>query len=114
MIGVEGHNPSGHCLVASRVIDSFPLSNSVHPQDQDAPSAKRIAMDQAPQMKPLPRTGKTISMVTTTTFYFLFIAIISMVAIVVICKCEFQFITQLFIINHIFSGKIVSPFRVIF
>lgn len=62
MIGVEGHNPSGHCLVASRVIDSFPLSNSVHPRDQDAPSAKRIAIDQASQMKPLPRTGKAISM----------------------------------------------------
>lgn len=62
VIGVEGHNPSGHCLVASRVIDSFPVSNSLYPQDQDAPSAKRLAMDQASQMKPLPRTGKTISM----------------------------------------------------
>jgi DNA polymerase alpha subunit B len=62
VIGVEGHNPSGHCLIASRVIDSFPVSNSLHPHDQDAPSAKRLAMDQASQMNSLPRTRKTISM----------------------------------------------------
>lgn len=41
MIGVEGHNPSGHCLIATKVIDYLPSS-----LDDDLPPAKKLAMDQ--------------------------------------------------------------------
>lgn len=40
MIGIEGHNPSGHCLVASKLVDSLPLSVSL---DEDLPPAKKQA-----------------------------------------------------------------------
>ncbi|KAL3835659.1 hypothetical protein ACJIZ3_010395 [Penstemon smallii] len=46
VVGVEGHNPSGHCLIASKIIDYVPLSaisNEQHP-------AKRQAMDQNLQL----------------------------------------------------------------
>ncbi|CAL9048189.1 unnamed protein product [Musa banksii] len=41
VIGVEGHNPSGHCLIATKVIDYLPSS-----LDDDLPPAKKLAMDQ--------------------------------------------------------------------
>eukprot|EP01018_Ginkgo_biloba_P022864 Gb_31734 [translate_table: standard] len=63
VIGVEGHNPSGHCLVASRVVDSFPLLNPLEIHDQDAPSAKRLALDQTSEKVSLPITPKAISVV---------------------------------------------------
>eukprot|EP01018_Ginkgo_biloba_P020201 Gb_04482 [translate_table: standard] len=63
VIGIEGHNPSGHCLVASRVVDSFPLVNPLEIHDQDAPSAKRPALDQTSEKVSLPITPKTISVV---------------------------------------------------
>ncbi|CAH9077656.1 unnamed protein product [Cuscuta epithymum] len=43
VIGIEGHNPSGHCLVASKVIDHIPLSAS---SDENLHPAKKQAMDQ--------------------------------------------------------------------
>lgn len=43
MVGVEGHNPSGHCLIASKIIDRAPLSLS---SNEDSHPAKRHAMDQ--------------------------------------------------------------------
>ncbi|XP_027153636.1 DNA polymerase alpha subunit B [Coffea eugenioides] len=40
VVGVEGHNPSGHCLVASKIIDYVPLSVSssenLHPPKKQA------------------------------------------------------------------------------
>ncbi|KAH9305014.1 hypothetical protein KI387_009418, partial [Taxus chinensis] len=62
VIGVEGNNPSGHCLVASRVVDSFPISYPLHLGDSDKPSAKRLAVDRNSQISSLPKTPKAISM----------------------------------------------------
>ncbi|XP_066378201.1 uncharacterized protein [Miscanthus floridulus] len=40
VVGIEGHNPSGHCFVASKLIDSIPVS-----VDAQLPSAKKQAID---------------------------------------------------------------------
>ncbi|KAG6525019.1 hypothetical protein ZIOFF_014971 [Zingiber officinale] len=40
VIGVDGHNPSGHCLIASKVFDFVP-----NPPDVDCPPAKKLAID---------------------------------------------------------------------
>ncbi|XP_050207491.1 uncharacterized protein LOC126656912 [Mercurialis annua] len=43
VVGVEGQNPSGHCLIASKLIDSVPISAT---PDGDLPPAKKQALDQ--------------------------------------------------------------------
>uniref|UniRef100_A0A2C9UTU0 DNA polymerase alpha subunit B n=1 Tax=Manihot esculenta TaxID=3983 RepID=A0A2C9UTU0_MANES len=43
IVGVEGHNPSGHCLIASKVVDYVPLLAS---PDEDLHPAKKQAVDQ--------------------------------------------------------------------
>ncbi|XP_058072274.1 uncharacterized protein LOC131221141 [Magnolia sinica] len=42
VIGIEGHNPSGHCFIAAKVVDSLPLL--VTP-NTDLPPAKKQALD---------------------------------------------------------------------
>ncbi|KAJ4960012.1 hypothetical protein NE237_019922 [Protea cynaroides] len=49
VVGVEGHNPSGHRLVASKVIDAIPL---LVPPDVGLPPAKKQALDQDFQPSP--------------------------------------------------------------
>lgn len=39
VVGIEGHNPSGHCFIASKLIDSIPIS-----VDDQLPSAKKQAV----------------------------------------------------------------------
>lgn len=46
VVGVEGHNPSGHCLVASKIIDYVPLSVS---SNENLHPAKKQALDQTVQ-----------------------------------------------------------------
>ncbi|MQL85397.1 hypothetical protein Taro_017917 [Colocasia esculenta] len=72
VIVVEGQNPSGHCLIASKVTDSLPLS--IH---SSVPSAKRQAIGQEDQSGVPPYTPKVLSMVIaagpfTTTDNLLF------------------------------------------
>ncbi|KAL5991145.1 hypothetical protein ACLOJK_012051 [Asimina triloba] len=43
VIGIEGHNPSGHCLTALRLVDSLPFP--VNP-NADLPPAKKQAVDE--------------------------------------------------------------------
>ncbi|KAI9170464.1 hypothetical protein LWI28_028412 [Acer negundo] len=43
VVGIEGHNPSGHCLIASKVIDSVPLPV---PTDVNVHPIKKQALDQ--------------------------------------------------------------------
>lgn len=43
VVGVEGHNPSGHCLIASKIVDRIPLSVS---STENLPPTKKQAMDQ--------------------------------------------------------------------
>jgi hypothetical protein len=40
VVGIEGHNPSGHCFVASKLIYSIPVS-----VDAQLPSANKQAID---------------------------------------------------------------------
>ncbi|KAL2484471.1 putative microtubule-associated protein futsch [Abeliophyllum distichum] len=42
VVGVEGHNPSGHCLIASKIVDYVPLSV---PSNENLPPAKKQAVD---------------------------------------------------------------------
>ncbi|KAG8365945.1 hypothetical protein BUALT_Bualt17G0024700 [Buddleja alternifolia] len=46
VVGVEGHNPSGHCFIASKIIDYVTLS----PTSDEHHPAKRQAMDQKLQL----------------------------------------------------------------
>ena len=41
VVGVEGHNPSGHCLIASRLMDAVPLSAATEFEEQLEPPSKR-------------------------------------------------------------------------
>ncbi|KAL8254299.1 hypothetical protein R6Q59_032520 [Mikania micrantha] len=43
VVGVEGHNPSGHCLIATKIVDHVPLSV---PDDDNLRQTKRQAVDQ--------------------------------------------------------------------
>ncbi|GJX84087.1 DNA polymerase alpha subunit B, partial [Tanacetum coccineum] len=42
VVGVEGHNPSGHYLIATKIVDYVPLSV---PDEEDSRQTKRIALD---------------------------------------------------------------------
>ncbi|KAK1438162.1 hypothetical protein QVD17_03965 [Tagetes erecta] len=42
VVGVEGHNPSGHCLIATKIVDYIPLSVS---HDDSSHETKTQAMD---------------------------------------------------------------------
>ncbi|KAA3453291.1 DNA polymerase alpha subunit B-like isoform X1 [Gossypium australe] len=67
VVGIKGHNPSGHCLIASELVDSVPLSIAA---DADLPPTKKQALDEEIQATHLssmptettmdpPNTGKT-------------------------------------------------------
>lgn len=45
IIGVEGHNPSGHCLVVTRLVDSIPINVHDGNFGAEVPHAKRQATD---------------------------------------------------------------------
>ncbi|XAR64436.1 DNA-directed DNA polymerase [Bertholletia excelsa] len=47
IVGVEGHNPSGHCLIASKIIDYIPFSVS---NDENLHPAKKQALNQEFQL----------------------------------------------------------------
>lgn len=42
VVGIMGHNPSGHCFIASKLMDSIPLSVAA---DEDLHPAKKPALD---------------------------------------------------------------------
>ncbi|KAL6186378.1 hypothetical protein ACLB2K_042498 [Fragaria x ananassa] len=42
VVGIAGHNPSGHCFIASKLIDSIPLSAAA---DEELHPAKKPALD---------------------------------------------------------------------
>ncbi|XWS34618.1 hypothetical protein CRYUN_Cryun21dG0053400 [Craigia yunnanensis] len=43
VVGIKGHNPSGHYLIASELVDSVPLSIAA---DTNLPPAKKLALDE--------------------------------------------------------------------
>lgn len=60
VVGVEGHNPSGHCLIASKLIDYVPLSVS---ENENLHPAKKPAMDQNLQLTDASCALQELSMV---------------------------------------------------
>lgn len=68
VVGIEGHNPSGHCLIASKLIDSIPL-----PVDDDLNlhPAKKQALDQEIQSTNVISRPEEISMVCKLSSYII-------------------------------------------
>ncbi|CAL0308757.1 unnamed protein product [Lupinus luteus] len=82
VVGIEGHNPSGHCLVASKVVDSIPTSGA---DDEDLKSAKRQAIDKENQPTGLVCKQRELSMIIaagpfTTTDNLLFEPLVELLA----------------------------------
>ncbi|KAK6242230.1 DNA polymerase alpha/delta/epsilon [Theobroma cacao] len=74
VVGIEGHNPSGHCLIASEIVDSVPLTIAA---DTNLPPAKRQALNEEIQATNLSSTPTEISVIIaagpfTTTDNLLF------------------------------------------
>ncbi|XP_020961340.1 LRR receptor-like serine/threonine-protein kinase GSO1 [Arachis ipaensis] len=57
VVGIEGHNPSGHCLVASKLVDSIPPTSVA--DDKDLNPAKKLAIDKS---QPIDITSKKIEL----------------------------------------------------
>ncbi|KAF6156904.1 hypothetical protein GIB67_000444 [Kingdonia uniflora] len=82
VVGIEGHNPSGHCLIASKVVDSIPLSVS---SDLELPPSKKQAVDQEFQPNAPSTTSEELSLIVaagpfTTTDNLLFQPLIELLA----------------------------------
>ncbi|XP_068665960.1 uncharacterized protein [Aristolochia californica] len=82
VIGIDGHNPSGHCLIASKVVDFLPLSAST---DEGLPPLKKQAVDV--EYKPLSPcvSSESLSLVIaagpfTTTDNLLFEPLVELLA----------------------------------
>ncbi|GMI90207.1 DNA polymerase alpha 2, EMBRYO DEFECTIVE 2814 [Hibiscus trionum] len=60
VVGIKGHNPSGHCLIASELVDYIPLSIAA---DTDLPPAKKQALDEEIQATNLSSTPTEITMI---------------------------------------------------
>ncbi|KAG4202013.1 hypothetical protein ERO13_A05G311350v2 [Gossypium hirsutum] len=60
IVGIKGHNPSGHCLIASELVDSVPLSIAA---DADLPPTKKQALDEEIQATHLSSTPTETTMV---------------------------------------------------
>lgn len=60
VVGIEGHNPSGHCLIASKVVDSIPLSEMV---DVNLHPTKKQALDKEIQSDDLSSKQAELSVV---------------------------------------------------
>ncbi|KAJ8758916.1 hypothetical protein K2173_002695 [Erythroxylum novogranatense] len=58
IVGIEGHNPSGHCLIASKLVDCVPLSASA---DVSTHPAKKQALDQQIQSDDLSKKQEVLS-----------------------------------------------------
>nr|POE58034.1 isoform 2 of dna polymerase alpha subunit b [Quercus suber] len=60
VVGIEGHNPSGHCLIASKLVDSIPLSTAA---DVNLHPAKKQALDQEIQSTDLSHKREELSVI---------------------------------------------------
>ncbi|GAV81162.1 LOW QUALITY PROTEIN: DNA_pol_E_B domain-containing protein, partial [Cephalotus follicularis] len=60
VVGIEGQNPSGHCLIASKRIDSIPFTVTA---DEKLHPAKKVALGQEILSADVPYTQKEISKV---------------------------------------------------
>ncbi|XP_061338738.1 uncharacterized protein LOC133285511 [Gastrolobium bilobum] len=81
VVGIGGHNPSGHCLVASKLVDSIPTSVA----EEDLNPAKKQAIDRENQPTDLLSKQRDLSMIIaagpfTTTDNLLFEPLIELLA----------------------------------
>ncbi|KAF5746492.1 putative alpha DNA polymerase [Tripterygium wilfordii] len=60
ILGIDGHNPSGHCLIASKLVDCIPLSITT---DVNLHPAKKQALDQDAQSTDLSCKQPEISVI---------------------------------------------------
>ena len=66
IVGVEGHNPSGHCLIASKLIDYIPMSVS---SDEYQHPTKKQAVDKEFQLTDPSHMLAELSMVCKLVFH---------------------------------------------
>lgn len=64
-MGVEGHNPSGHCLIASNIIDHVPMSVTT----EDEHPSKRLALDHEFQLSEAFLETPELSLVCTYPYF---------------------------------------------
>ncbi|TKY47740.1 DNA polymerase alpha subunit B [Spatholobus suberectus] len=81
VVGIGGHNPSGHCFVASKLVDSIPISVA----DENLNPAKKQAIDKENQPTDLLCKQRELSMIIaagpfTTTDNLLFEPLIELLA----------------------------------
>lgn len=60
VVGIEGHNPSGHCLIASKLVDFIPLPETA---DVDLHPTKKQALDKEIQSNGLSGPQAELSVV---------------------------------------------------
>ncbi|KAM6562469.1 hypothetical protein CsatB_022467 [Cannabis sativa] len=82
IVGIEGHNPSGHCLIASKVVDSIPLFNTA---DLNMNPTKKQALDKEIQSNDLSSKQEELSVIIasgpfTTTDNLLFEPLVELLA----------------------------------
>ncbi|XP_058192703.1 uncharacterized protein LOC131309974 [Rhododendron vialii] len=65
VVGVEGHNPSGHCLIASQLIDYVPMSV---PSDEYLHPTKKQAVDQEFQLTDPSMLGELSTVIAAGPF----------------------------------------------
>lgn len=66
VVGVEGHNPSGHYLIATKIVDFVPLSV---PDDENTRQTKRQAVDQDNQPADLSDIPSDLSLIIASGPY---------------------------------------------
>ncbi|XP_050879262.1 uncharacterized protein LOC127083078 [Lathyrus oleraceus] len=81
VVGIGGHNPSGHCLVASKLVDSIPTSVAM----EDLNPSKKQAIDKENQPTELLSNQRELSMIIaagpfTTTDNLLFEPLVELLA----------------------------------
>lgn len=77
MVGIGGHNPSGHCFIASKLVDSIPISVA----DENLNPLKKQAIDKENQSTDTLCKQRELSMVRIMLllyeFWKLYCAIVS-------------------------------------
>ncbi|BBN13404.1 DNA polymerase alpha subunit B [Marchantia polymorpha subsp. ruderalis] len=69
VVGVEGQNPSGHCLVASRLVDSIPCAARSDPFENQEPVSKRRVLSQNEDVEMESTTQHPVTLVTAAGPY---------------------------------------------
>ncbi|KAF3431097.1 hypothetical protein FNV43_RR25827 [Rhamnella rubrinervis] len=74
IVGIEGHNPSGHCLVASKIVDTIPLSSrtdaDLHPSKKQSMSEESRSSDSSCRQAELSLIIASGPFTTTDNLFF--------------------------------------------